>query len=505
VARTKAVGLAIAVAASSGCGGGPDAKPGGPAAGGKGAPLEALVASPPLSLDPRFLTDAVGVRISRLVHAGLFGLDPETLDPVPLAASSYAWESPLSLRVALRPDVSFASGAPFEADDVCATLRAFGDPALASPHAVLVEAIGRCEAVSAREVRLTLKHGRATILTDLELPILRRDEAAGPRRTEGALDGLGPYRLGHVDEGAVELRARAGGVRPEPAHDVNVRVVRDENARALRLLAGRADVVPNGLSAPLLGALEARGVIVRSRPGANLTYLLPHHGRAPFADPKARRALALGVDRDRLARTLFEGRAQPAESFVPPSSWAHPPGRGAFAYDLAEASRLFAELGRPSASLLVSSDRARGVQARAIAQMLADAGLRVEVVTLELGALLQRLTAGDFELALLQMPEITEPQLLQWFFHSRSIPGEGVGANRARYRSALVDDRLERSSLANGREARRGLLLEALARMGDDLPVVPLFHEDQVVALSARAAAFVPSAEGRWLGLSSLP
>lgn len=464
-----------------------------------------LVVSPPISLDPRYLTDAVGVRLSRLAHAGLFGLDPDTLEPVPLAAASYAWEGPLSLRVTLREGVTFASGAAFEAEDLCATLRAFGDPSLASPHAGLVEAVNRCEIMSPKEVRLGLAHERATLLTDLELPILRRDQAAGPKRPEGALDGLGPYALGGVSEGTVEFKARSGGVLPRPAHDLNVRVVRDENARALRLLAGRADVVPNGLSAPLLGAIEARGAIVRSRPGANLTYLLPHHGRAPFDDPRARRALSLGIDRERLARTLFEGRATPARSFVPPGSWAHPPGLGPLAHDQAEATRLFAEFGHPSVSLLVSSDRARGVQARAIAQMLRDVGLSVEVVTLELGSLLQRLTAGDFELALLQMPEITEPQLMQWFFHSGSIPGEGVGANRARYRNPAVDDRLERASRSVDRGARQALLREALELMGGDLPVVPLFHEDQTVALSARAAAFVPSTEGRWLGLASVP
>ncbi len=475
-------------------------------AGARGAPLEVLIATPPLSLDPRFLTDTSGVRLSRLVHAGLFGLDPDTLEPVPLAAASWSWEGPLSLRIALRADVRFASGAPFEAEDVCATLRALADPARGSPHRTLVTAIGACEPLSPKEVRLRLGHERATMLTDLELPILRRDEATSARRPEGGLDGLGPYALARADGGSFELRARPGGALPEPARDLNVRVVRDENARALRLLAGRADVVPNGLSAPLLGAIAARGALVRSRPGANLTYLLPHHERVPFRDPRARRALSLGVDRERLARTLFEGRAQPARSFLPPGSWAYPADAAPLLHDAGAAARLFAELGRPSATLLVSTDRARGVLARAIAQDLVDAGLRVEVVTLELGALVQRLTAGDYELALLQMPEITEPQLLEWFFHSRFIPDRGgVGANRARYRNAAVDDRLARAALELDRERRRALFHEALGLMGDDLPVVPLFHEDQIVALSARAAAFMPSAEGRWLGLASVP
>ena len=35
--------------------------------------------------------------------------------------------------------------------------------------------------------------------------------------------------------------------------------------------------------------------------------------------------------------------------------------------------------------------------------------------------------------------------------------------------------------------------------------LVPLWYEDQVVVTSARARGFMPSAEGRWLGLASLP
>ncbi len=64
---------------------------------------------------------------------------------------------------------------------------------------------------------------------------------------------------------------------------------------------------------------------------------------------------------------------------------------------------------------------------------------------------------------------------------------------------------LLRASRDGDRERRRALFREALGLMGDDLPVVPLFHEDQVVALSARAASFLPSAEGRWSGLAAVP
>jgi hypothetical protein len=41
--------------------------------------------------------------------------------------------------------------------------------------------------------------------------------------------------------------------------------------------------------------------------------------------------------------------------------------------------------------------------------------------------------------------------------------------------------------------------------MAEEVPVVPLWHEDQVAVVSARARGFVQSTEGRWLGLASLP
>src|SRR5260370_32663990 len=45
-------------------------------------PLEMLVANDPETLDPRYVTDSVGLRATRLVHAGLVRLDPDTLAPI---------------------------------------------------------------------------------------------------------------------------------------------------------------------------------------------------------------------------------------------------------------------------------------------------------------------------------------------------------------------------------------------------------------------------------------
>jgi peptide/nickel transport system substrate-binding protein len=459
------------------------------------------------TLDPRFSTRSLDVKVTRLVHAGLVGLAPDTLEPMPLVAQKWTFRDARTLDVTLRPDVTFHSGKRLEPRDVCATLAAVKDAALGSPHRSIVAAIARCLVRSDRVLTLELGAPRATLLTDLEIPILRADEASSPPRPDGELDGLGPFTVTSVHPGEITLSPASTGVLPRPRHVVVVRTVKDENARVQRLLAGRSDVAPNAVSPTLLPAFtgkesEKDGLTVASRPGANVTYLMFDNDRAPFDRVEARRAVAKAIDRDAIVRTLLAGRAQVADSLLPPGHWAHADVHPELAPASTSAFR------SSGVTLLTSTDRSRVTIARAIAQMLGDAGIVTTVVPLDLGVLLARLDAGDFEMAVLQIPELTEPNVLAWFFHPRGIPtdpmGRGRGKNRARYRSAAAGDLLERASEIVDRDERRALYADFSRLMAVDLPVIPLWHEDQVAVISARARGFRPSAEGRWLGLAGL-
>ena len=144
--------------------------------------MEVLVSSDPDTLDPRYVTDAVGMRVTRLVHAGLVRLDPDTLAPVPYAARGWRWIDERTLEVTLRDDVRFHSGAPLTARDVVATLRAFASPQVGSRHAGVVEAIASATEEGEKTVVVRLARPHATLLTDLELPVLRADQAAAPPR-----------------------------------------------------------------------------------------------------------------------------------------------------------------------------------------------------------------------------------------------------------------------------------------------------------------------------------
>src|SRR5262245_712499 len=78
-------------------------------------------------LDPRFVSDAYGHKLSRLVFASLLRIDPQTLEPVPDLAERVEIVSDLEYRAHLRPDLRFSDGSRLDATDVVATYRSIVD------------------------------------------------------------------------------------------------------------------------------------------------------------------------------------------------------------------------------------------------------------------------------------------------------------------------------------------------------------------------------------------
>jgi peptide/nickel transport system substrate-binding protein len=465
-------------------------------------PLEMLVTNDAETLDPRYVTDFVGMRTSRLLHAGLTRLD-DSLRPVPYLAASLEWEGPLTLHVTLRQGLHFHGGAAFTSEDVVATLHAFADPVVASRHVRSVEAIESVVADGPYDVRIVLRRAHATLLSDLDLPILRHDQAVGPPDPSGTrLDGMGPFELVRSERGDLLLHPSRFGFGGPAHHDLVIRTVHDENARALRLYSGRADLAQNAISPTLLPALDGHeDLTVATTPGANLTYLVVRVERGALADVRLRRAISLGIDRRTIAESLFGGHAQPADTVLPPGHWASAAGNPPLVFDAEQARALVRAigLGPIHLTLLTSTDRLRLTVARTMAQELGDVGLDVEVVPLELGTLIARLNAGDFDIASLQMPELTEPNTLRVFLHSGSIPP--AGSNRGRVRDAELDRLLDLGDEEPILRARGQIYGDVEKRLRQEMWIVPLWHEDQVAVVSGRAKGFRPTRDGRWLGI----
>src|SRR5262249_26113781 len=153
-----------------------------------------------------------------------------------------------------------------------------------------------------------------------------------------------------------------------------------------------------------------------------------------------------------------------ATSWIVPGHWAYTrEGVPLYDYQPDRARQLLREAGiaargaEPALKLTLrcGNDRFRLSIARALVAMLARVGVEVEIRPSEMAPLLADLNRGRFELTMLEVPEVVEPHVLQWFFGGDHIPGPGrEGANRWRLQSAALDAALERGRANVARDER---------------------------------------------------
>ncbi len=469
------------------------------------------------TLDPRFVTDPVSLRITRLLHAGLMRVDPGRLDVVPDLAENWRWEGPRNLRVTLRAGLHFSDGTPLGARDVAATFDGLVDPALGSRYAVTYRRIVRVEVLDERTVRFVLRTPHAPLLADLEIPILPARFSRTPLgSTADEVVGAGPYRLVGSRRGALRLQANPHWWGPPPKwSELAAVTVRDAASRVLRFRAGAADLAVGNVPPVLLPALSGRSDLrVRAAPGARTLYVGLRMDRAPLDDRRVREALLLALDRERLVRGKLGGRGRVAAGWVPPGHWAADPALVPVPFDPERAGRLLDAAGLPDPdgagpeprlrlALRVAARRELLSVARALAAMWRRIGVEVRVRPSEPASLFADLQTGRFQMALMRSPEVLEPHVLSWFFGSDRVPGVRGrgGANRWRLRSVRLDAALERGRSTVSRPLRVAAYRQVQRILARELPVLPLWHEDVVVVASARARWFRAPRDGRFAPL----
>jgi peptide/nickel transport system substrate-binding protein len=253
---------------------------------------------------------------------------------------------------------------------------------------------------------------------------------------------------------------------------------------------------------------------VSSGPSVLLTYMLLNNDDPALGDVRVRRAIALALDRPAIVAAKFGGRAVLATGLLPPLHWAYNPDVAHWDRDLARANQLLDDAGlrrgpggvRLHLVYKTSAVAFRVAVARAIASQLGEVGIDVEVRAFEFGTFFADVKKGNYQLATMQSSEITEPDFYYFYFHSSRIPdaGDPDGGNRWRYRNARVDELTAAGRREVDPAQRRPLYLEAQRIVADEVPIIPLWHEDNVVLANVdlQGYAIVPNA--RFAGLAGV-
>ena len=123
-------------------------------------------------------------------------------------------------------------------------------------------------------------------------------------------------------------------------------VVPDTTTRALELRKGSADLAINALTSDMVLTLEHDpNLSVMHAPGTVLAYMAFNLRDPILKDFRVRQALAYAIDRGPMLEYLLRGFGRPANSVLPPESWAYNGDVPTYDHDPARARQLAAASG----------------------------------------------------------------------------------------------------------------------------------------------------------------
>jgi peptide/nickel transport system substrate-binding protein len=470
-----------------------------------------VIETPMTTDDPRFALTTYDGKLSKLVAAGLTAIDTPTLEPRLALAERIDRIDNITWDVTIRADAKFSDGSDVTAADVVATYQSVLAPKSASLfHKGFSERFTAVEAISDRVARFHLIAPLATLQSDLDFGIL-----AFHPGTVGVV-GAGPYALRELTSTEARLDANPyylGG--PPRLPHLEIRFVGDAAARILMLVGGSADLIQNAVRLDLVDDVAAQPrVAVHAGPSVILTHLLLNNTDPALADVRVRQAIALAIDRKAIVAAKYGGRAVLATGLLPPTHWAYNGDVARYDYDPARARALLDAAGfrdpdgpgpLPRLHLVykTSADAFRVTVARVIAAQLAAVGIEVEVRAFEFATFFADLKKGQFQLATLQTADISDPDYFFAYYNSSRIPDAANpdGLNRWFYRNADVDAWTLAARHELDPVKRKALYAKIQAQVAQDVPMVPLWHEDNVVLTGTDVAGYQLIPNARLAGL----
>jgi peptide/nickel transport system substrate-binding protein/oligopeptide transport system substrate-binding protein len=203
--------------------------------------------------------------------------------------------------------------------------------------------------------------------------------------------------------------------------------------------------------------------------------------RAPFTDPRVRRAVAQAIDPSIIVERLFEGCVPPARGILPPALPGASPDVKRLPFDRGRARKLLEEAGYPAGRGLppiaynFNTNDANQRVAEVLQAQLKEIGIPLELRRLDWAAHIKVVDGGAAAFfRQTWIADYPDPEnFLTVLFHSRNV---GAAGNTSRYRNPRVDTLLdEADALALG-AARDRRYAEAEQMILDDAVWVPFNH-----------------------------
>jgi len=260
-------------------------------------------------------------------------------------------------------------------------------------------------------------------------------------------------------------------------------------ARRLELEAGTVDGIDNPTPDDFEAIRANPDLNLIDRPSLNILYVAMTNTFEPFTDVRVRKAIAMGIDRQRIVDNFYPPGSTVATHFTPCQVANGCVGEPWYDFDPEAAKALLAEVGYPDgfSTKIFYRDVFRSylpepgrVAEELQAQLKANLNIDAEVVVMESGAFIEESTAGRLDGIYLLGWNADYPHVTNFldFHFSKDNPQFGE-------QSPTYYEKLEQAAQIADPEEARPLYEEANNAIREFVPMVPVAHGASAVAYRA--------------------
>ena len=467
------------------------------------------------SMDQHFHNLANNIKISMHIFDRLIDQD-ERMRLRPSLATEWKTIDDTTWEFKLRRGVKFHDGSDFTAEDVVATIkRVPWVPNSPGAFTVYTRAITEMVVVDPHTIHFKTNGPNPLLPVDItSIYITSRKHAQTPTAdfNEGkAAIGTGPFKFVEYVPGDRVVLSRNDEYWGGKAHwqKVTIKLMTNAKSRVAALLAGdiqATDEVPpvdvaTVESRPNVTVLRAKShrvlflhmdqfrdqapPFVTDKSGQPLP-------KNPFKDVRVRKAISLAMNREAIVKQVMEGTAIPAGDLLAQGFFGVSPNIKVDPFDPDGARKLLAEAGYPNGfavTIYGPNDRYPNDEKvlQAIAPMLNRVGIETKVVSQPWGTFITAASNPTYAYGMLLIGNSATTGEASFGLRVQFAtvdPAKGMGAsNRARYSNPKVDETLARA-LTTIDDAKRERLLQEVAEIAmADQAIIPLFHQENIVAV----------------------
>jgi len=445
--------------------------------------------------------------VSRLVFTALcdklVDATPD-LKIVPQLATAWTWsDDALTLTMTLKSGVTFHDGTPFDAEAVKFNL----DRARTMPESLRKSEVSSIEAVTALDpstVAIKLKQPDATLLAQFAdragMMLSPKASAAGDVNANPVCSG--PYKfVSRVQNDRITVERFANYWNKDAYHFDRIVFfsIPDTTVRFANLRSGDLDMIERMAATDVKTAKADSKLSVAIGPGLGymaIDFNIANGDRAKTPagqDARVRRAFGLAIDRQVISDVVFEGLyPTTAQPFPPASPYAVkqpvPPR------DLDKAKALLKEAGVPLPIKLefkVANNPTMQQVAQIVQAMTAEAGFEINLLASDFATQLKEMQQGNFESDIRAWSGRIDPDgNIHQFVTCKGNLNDG------RYCNPEADRLLNEARTTSDEAKRREKYAAVLDIVQKDAPLIYLYIEPRVFAMTKKLQGFTPHPDG---------